>query len=191
MNSISSTATILGRSVAVIRAYFLNLTSRRAVLLFLMALGAGAILIVANVCLPWSPPLIVVIYGSVLLVTAKFYRVPHSDMTNNSPYFLAFLFFLLSLATAFWNLRLASADLQLGDIVHQLGGALIATIVGIPFRQLLFAYSPEQADQDLYFRALEEELRRSATEFKRSQAPTLQCPMVVGERTDDWLGQAS
>ena len=50
----------------------------------------------------------------------------------------------------------------------------MATVVGLPFRQLLFAYSPAQADQDLFFHSLEQELRRSATEFKRSQAELVQ-----------------
>jgi hypothetical protein len=91
-------------------------------------------------------------------------------MTNNSPYFLGFLLFLVSLFTTFSRLSMDAADLQVGFIIRQLGAALLTTIVGLPFRQLLFAYSPAQADQDLFFRTLEEELRRSATEFKRSQA---------------------
>ena len=47
-------------------------------------------------------------------------------------------------------------------------------MVGLPFRQLLFAFSPSQTDQDIFFRTLEEELRRSATEFKRSQVELIQ-----------------
>jgi hypothetical protein len=95
-------------------------------------------------------------------------------MTNNSPYFLGFLFFLISLLRTFWSVSSLSDDLQLGQIVHQLGGALLATVAGLPFRQLLFAYSPSQAEQDIFFRTLEEELRRSATEFKRSQVELIQ-----------------
>jgi hypothetical protein len=95
-------------------------------------------------------------------------------MTNNSPYFLGFLFFLVSLLMTFRGYSMQSASLQVDYIIHQLGSALSSTIVGLTFRQLLFAYSPAQADQDFFFRTLEEELRRSATEFKRSQAELVQ-----------------
>src|SRR5271169_1636680 len=54
-------------------------------------------------------------------------------------------------------------------IFRQLGTALVATIVGLPFRQALFAYAPGQQDQDTFYRNLEEELRRSASEFRKSQ----------------------
>jgi hypothetical protein len=46
----------------------------------------------------------------------------------------------------------------------------VTTIIGLPFRQLLFAYAPGQIDQDNFFRILEDELRRSATQFSKSQA---------------------
>ena len=163
------------------KTYLVNLTSRRAVILFMILLGLGTVFIAADIGLPWSPALVVIAYGTVLLYCAKVLLVPHSEMTNNSPYFLGFLFFLISLLRTFWNISSLADDLQLGQIVHQLGGALLATVVGLPFRQLLFAYSPSQADQDTFFRTLEEELRRSATEFKRSQMELMQLVQVFIE----------
>jgi hypothetical protein len=72
------------------RTYLVNLTSRRAVVLFLISLVCGAVFIVAGVGLPWTPALVVSAYGAVLLYCAKVLLVPHSEMTNNSPYFLGF-----------------------------------------------------------------------------------------------------
>jgi hypothetical protein len=157
-----------------LRKYLINFTSRSAAKLFLLCLICGAFLIVLDVGLPWTPALVVIAYGVVLLYCAKELLVPHSEMTNNSPYFLGFMFFLISLLRSFWNVSSLTSDLQLGQIVHQMAGALLATVAGFPFRQLLFAYSPSQAEQDIFFRTLEEELRRSATEFKRSQIELIQ-----------------
>jgi hypothetical protein len=157
-----------------LRTYLVNLTSRRAVNLFLISLAAGSVLITADIYLPWSPAVVVIAYGGVLFYCAKVFLVPHSEMTNNSPYFLGFLFFLISLLRTFWSISTLGDDLQLGQMLRELGGALLATIVGLPLRQLLFAYSPSQAEQDIFFRTLEEELRRSATEFKRSQVELIQ-----------------
>jgi hypothetical protein len=156
------------------RTYLANLTSSRAAHFFIICLICGALLIVGNVALPWAPALVVVLYGSVLLYCAMVLRVPHSEMTNNSPYFLGFLFFLISLFRSFWGFSPASEDPQLGYLGRQLGGALLATICGLPFRQLLFAYSPAQADQDIFFRALEDDLRSSAAEYRRSQVELVQ-----------------
>jgi signal transduction histidine kinase len=91
--------------------------------------------------------------------------VSHSDLTNNSPYFLGFLFFLFSLYVTFSHPH--GDDSQ---IVQELGTALLATVVGLPFRQLLFAYSPGQDDEDSFFRSLEDELRRSAAQFRKAQS---------------------
>jgi hypothetical protein len=157
-----------------LRTYLVNLTSRRAVHLFTISLACGILFIVDDIGLPWTPALVVCAYGAILLYCAKCLLVPHSEMTNNSPYFLGFLFFLISLLRTFWSVSSLADDLQLGQMVHQLGGALLATVAGLPFRQLLFAYSPSQAEQDIFFRTLEEELRRSATEFKRSQVELIQ-----------------
>lgn len=111
----------------------------------------------------------VLVYGLLLFYAAKAFFVSHSEMTNNSPYFLGFLFFLISLFRTFTGFD-SSQPLSPSAVIGQLGSALLSTIVGLPFRQLLFAYAPAQADQDEFFRTLEEELRRSATQFKKSQA---------------------
>jgi hypothetical protein len=153
-----------------VKAYLVNLTTRRAAVLFLEALLLGSLSIILRIGLPWTPALFVTAYGIVLLYSEKVCLVSHSEMTNNSPYFLGFLFFLVALANTFRSFSVQATDSQLEYVVRQLGAALLPTIFGLTFRQLLFAYSPAQADQDIFFRTLEEELRRSATEFKRSQA---------------------
>lgn len=59
-------------------------------------------------------------------------------------------------------------------MIHQLGVALLTTVVALPIRQALFAFSPSQSDEDLFYRNLEEELRRSASEFRRAQVEMVQ-----------------
>jgi hypothetical protein len=155
------------------REYLLNLTTQRAAKLFGVFLGIGSISILSNVGLPWIPALAVVAYGGLLLYSAVKYLVPLSESTNNSPYFLGFLFFLVSLFRTFYWSAFQDGD-HIDSIIRQLGAALLTTIVGLPLRQVLFAYSPTQADEDLFYRTLEEELRRSATEFRKSQAELVQ-----------------
>lgn len=129
----------------------------------------GAAMIAADIALPLSPAFVVAGYGATLLYSEIVFLVPHADLTNNSPYFLGLLFFLTSLLRTFWTTFSLTNEAQLAELIRQMGGALLATLVGLPIRQLLFAYSPSQNQQDTFFRTLEEELRRSATEFKRSQ----------------------
>jgi hypothetical protein len=157
-----------------VKNYLLNLTTRRAADLFFAALVLGIIFILSGFGLPWTPGIVVAAYGSVLLYAEKVCLVSNTEMTNNSPYFLGFLFFLVALASTFNSFSVQASDSQLQYIIRQLGSALFPTIVGLPFRQVLFAYSTSQADQDLFFRTLEDELRRSATEFRRSQAELVQ-----------------
>lgn len=156
------------------KEYFLDLTTRRAAHLFMVAFAAGLASIIWQIGLPWVPPLVVVVYGGLLVYAAKKYSVPHAEMTNNSPYFLGFLFFLVSLLRTFSTFSESTGGIDMGSAIRQLGSALWSTIVGLPLRQLLFAYSPAQADQDVFFRTLEEEIRRSASEFRRSQTELLQ-----------------
>lgn len=155
--------------VRAINRFLLNLTSRRAVHIFLWAFVLGALSVWFNILVPWLPATLVLLYGCVLLYTAKVLLVSHSEMTNNSPYFLGFLLFLVSLFTSFTKLGTRLGELQVDFVVRQLGSALLTTIVGLPFRQLLFAYAPGQQEQDIFYRTLEEELRTSATQFKKSQ----------------------
>src|SRR5258706_281978 len=100
-----------------LEVFLINLDSRRAVKLFIIFLAVGILLIAADIALPWSPALLVIAYGVILLYCAKVYLVPHSEMTNNSPYFLGFLFFLISLFRAFWSISSLADDVQLGQIV--------------------------------------------------------------------------
>lgn len=151
------------------RVYLLNLSSRRATNLFLAAFVVGSLSIWFDFLVPWLPALLVIAYGSVLLYTARSLLITHSEMTNNSPYFLGFLFFLTSLFATFTRIGGVPPEHQTDYILHQLGVALLTTVVGLPFRQLLFAYAPAQQDQDRFYRTLEEELRQSASQFRKAQ----------------------
>ena len=153
--------------------YLLKLTSRKANQLFLIAALIGSASIWFDIGVPWVPAGIVVIYGALLFCAAKFYLVTHSDTTNNSPYFLGFLFFLVALFSAFSKTFDSADNINVALLLRQLGAALLTTIIGLPLRQVLFAYVPAQQDQDTFYRNLEEELRRSATEFRKSQAELL------------------
>ncbi len=85
-------------------------------------------------------------------------HVSHSDLTNNSPYFLGFVLFLFSLFVTFTRYALHPEAMQMGFVIRELGASLLTTVVGLPFRQWLFAYDPAQLEQDAYYRTLEEEL---------------------------------
>ena len=150
--------------------YLLKLTSRKAFNLFVAAAALGAVSIFFDIGIPWIPALIVTVYGLLLFYSAKTFLVTHSDLTNNSPYFLGFLFFLMTIFATFHAINNSGDNIDVGLVLRQLGAALLTTIIGLPFRQLLFAYAPGQQDQDTYYRNLEEELRRSATEFRKSQS---------------------
>jgi hypothetical protein len=163
------------------KKYLMDLTSRRAAKLFVLTFVLGAVCIALNFGLPWTPGILVAAYGSILLYAEAVCFVSHAEMTNNSPYFLGFIFFLFSLLVTFSRFSIQVADSQIDYVIRELGSALFATIVGLPFRQLLFAYSTHQADQDLFFRTLEEELRRSATEFRKSQAELVQLVQEFAE----------
>ncbi|GEM_PF-4672396 len=109
------------------------------------------------------------IYGSCLIYAEIVGHISHSDLTNNSPYFLGFVLFLFSLFVTFTRYGVQAEHMQMGFVIRELGSSLLTTVVGLPFRQWLFAYDPAQQDQDAFYRTLEEELRRSAGEFKKSQ----------------------
>jgi hypothetical protein len=152
-----------------IKDALVNLTTRGAFKLFLCAIALGAVSVAADFWLPWFPALVVALYGSCLVYAEIKGHVSLSDLTNNSPYFLGFILFLFSLFITFLRYGRQPEQMQMGFVIRELGASLLTTIVGLPFRQWLFAYDPAQQDQDLFYHALEEELRRSAGEFKKSQ----------------------
>lgn len=149
-----------------IRRLLLNLDSVKATYLFLAALVAASFSIVFNVGIPAIPIAAVLLYGLALLASSHWYFVAHSEMTKNSPYFLAFLLFLVALYSLF---RDAGTELRQAVILPRLGAALLPTIFGLSFRQLLFAVDPSQRDHDAFYRTVEEELKRNAVEFKKAQ----------------------
>jgi hypothetical protein len=148
-----------------LRAYLIDFDSRRAVLLFLCTFAIGATGIWFDVLMPWLPGLMVFAYGGILLYTAKALLISHSELTNNSPYFLAFILFLTSVLSIFSHSDISDEK----EFLSRLGAALVTTIIGIPFRQLLFAYAPAQQEEDKFFRILEEQLRQSAAQYQKSQ----------------------
>ncbi len=119
--------------------------------------------------LPWLPALMVACFGSCLVYAEIVGHVAHSDLTKNSPYFLGFTLFLFSLFVTFTRYEHQTDQLQMAFVIRQLGASLLTTVVGLPFRQWLFAYDPSQRDQEDFYHVLEEELRRSAGEFKKAQ----------------------
>lgn len=153
-----------------LRSYLISLSTRQAFELFTASLIVGGLSIFLTFGVPWIPTLVVLIYGSILLIALLKYHVQHSETTVNSPYFLGFIFFLFSLFMTFHSAVFNGGDFQLSLITRQLGSALLTTMVGLPIRQALLALSRSQADQDIFFRTLEEELRQGATEFRKAQS---------------------
>jgi hypothetical protein len=149
-----------------LKRLLLNLDSVKAALLFLTSLAIASVSIVSNFGVPEIPIALVLVYSFILFAASHWFFVSHSEMTKNSPYFLAFLLFLVALFAIF---RDANGDLQPTTILPRLGAALIPTIIGLAFRQLLFAIDRAQKDHDVFYRTLEEELQRNAVEFKKAQ----------------------
>ena len=137
--------------------------------MFIIALALGTAAIAFDFHLPWTPAAIVAGYGTCLLFATLKGHSSLSDITTNSPYFLGFILFLVSLFITFTRAGMTPQHIDFSYVVRQLGVALLTTIVGLPFRQCLLAYNPLQQEQDEFYRTLEEELRRSAASFKRAQ----------------------
>jgi hypothetical protein len=149
-----------------LKRLLLNLDSVRVSILFVVILTIASFSIVFNIGVPAIPIAAVLVYGCILLAASLWFYVPHSEMTKNSPYFLAFMLFLVALYSIF---REARGDLVRENIFPRLAAALLPTVFGLSFRQFLFALDPAQRDHDAFYRTLEEELKRNAVEFKKAQ----------------------
>jgi hypothetical protein len=135
------------------RTYLLDLTTQRAFKVFVAFLLAGTISIVSNKGLPWVPALAVLLYGGLLLYCAHKYKISFSETTNNSPYFLGFVFFLLSLFRTFYSSSIQDSN-SVDSIIRQLGSALLSIVVGEFVNAKRTVFAEEQMAARHYIRSL-------------------------------------
>ena len=130
---------------------------------FLAALAITSYLIYADFRQPWSAGAVVLAYSVYLIIVAERQLLPQTAEIKDSPYYLGFLLTLAALLLSF--LRVNEPTYLLGAI----GSALSTTFVGLVFRSILHLRDQEDLVQKQVFTELQEEIKRSATGFRRAQ----------------------
>ena len=96
-----------------------------------------------------------------------------TSTVKDSPYFLGFLLTLLGLFTIFITIaidRQHHVDVDVGELVGQAGGAILATVIGLFFRQILWSHDKVENEREVIFQNLSETLRNQAVEYQTQQA---------------------
>lgn len=152
-----------------IKNLLLPLTPSRSYYIFIFFFSTGTLLTVFDYYTPWSPALVVMFYGGILwYVQDKLFQVLN-DPIRNSPYFLGFLFTLVSLFTIFLKTSESETFFNISFLSRQIGSALTTTIVGLLFRQALITFDPGEDQRVAIFQSLMEELRENASAYKQTQ----------------------
>ncbi len=152
-------------------SFFLNLSATRALSAFLISFVGGFVLIYMDIYLPWTPIIVVLFYGLILLISSWKYEIIHSSTTINSTYFLGFLFTLSSLFVVFFKIDPLNFDLT--QMTVQIGVALTTTIAGLVLRHVLCALSLSDAQEEDFYKRLQTELRMNASEYHIKQQELL------------------
>jgi CII-binding regulator of phage lambda lysogenization HflD len=162
------TAKVASTRLAGLSEYFLNLTSARAFVLFLLALALGMFFIATDWGLPWAPGLPVLAYGVLLLYCQMELFVRLDESTKDSAYFLGFLLTLAALMKVLFQL----AAVEQGNVralVSGGAGSILPTLAGLLMRQALWSRDPGEDEQEVVFKSLREQLREHATNFDHAQ----------------------
>jgi methyl-accepting chemotaxis protein len=147
------------------------MTPRGAIRLFVPALlGAAGLLWYVPVV--FAPALVVGVYGVILFLLQLRKSGEVNSTVKDSPYFLGFILTLLGLLKIFWDIGADSAAGKQIDIPHlvaQAGGAILATIVGLFLRQVLWSHDKGEDERDKVFEQLSQSLKDSAVDYKQQQ----------------------
>ena len=163
----------LGQSRRVKGGFLEQLTPRRAFRLFFAALVLGTVLILSSTAWPpaaWLAAVPLVGYGVALIIAQSRYSIALNGTVKDSPYFLGFLLTMIALAKVFMSVAAAPAgSIEVGQIVGEAGGAILATVVGLFFRQFTLFMDRAENAQDLVFQKALRQLREGAVELHKSQ----------------------
>ena len=130
---------------------------------FVSAVAVAAYFIYADFLQPWSAACVVLAYGAYLYVITQRKLLPPTAEIKDSPYYLGFLLTLVALLFSF--LRIKDAEYLLNAV----GSAISTTLVGLVFRSILHLRDQEDLVQKQIFAELQEDIKRSATGYKRAQ----------------------
>ena len=159
-----------------IQDFLSHLDSKRAFYAFVVALAASVPLIFAGLGAPLAPSIPVVLYGGLLFHCQSKYFLAFSSTVKDSPYFLGFILTLLALVQLLLGGIAAGADNALinNALVTRVAGAILPTVCGIFFRQLLMSWDPGETYFDKEYQTIAEGLRTDAAQFRDSQARFVQ-----------------
>ncbi len=150
-----------------LQAFFSHLTARQAFSLFAVALLTSAFLIFENIGEPLSPSLPVILYGSTLFYCQKKFFLTLNTTVKDSPYFLGFILTLLGLMEILNGGLVAQGT---STVVPRVGAAILPTVFGIFFRQLLLSWDSSDAYFDREYQSIADGLRTDAAKFRDAQA---------------------
>lgn len=154
-----------------LRALLIDLTPRRAFLLFTLSGSLSLVAMYAPAGQPWLPLLPIAIYGGLLwYAQSALYRQLNGTL-KDSPYFLGFTLTLVALVKAFRVLASGSIDAAglPSFLVTEVGGAILATVTGLFLRQLLLSTDPGETGRDEVFQSIMEKLRKQSGDFATAQ----------------------
>lgn len=113
---------------------------------------------------------LVISYGGILIYVQKAHNIDLSAQTKNSPYFMGFVFFLMSLTLIFvQNLSGGTGRPNMSGLFGRAGIAVITTLVGLILRQALFSYDPTDSQAEIFVQELSEDLKKSAKLYRDAQ----------------------
>lgn len=151
-----------------------GLSPSRALGIFVASLVVSIALLFATDVV-WLSLLPVFFYGSLLWFRQR--RDSAREFTStvkDSPYFLGFILTLLGLFKVFVAVgaqrRDATGQIDINQLVGQAGGAILATVVGLFFRQVLWSHDKFENRRETIFQELTGSLRDQAVEYRAQQS---------------------
>lgn len=157
--------------------YLEQLTPSRAFGLFFALLLAGIGLIFSSDFVggaPWFALLAPAIYGATLFAAQRRYHVALNGTVKDSPYFLGFILTMAAVGKIFVDIaRRPPGSTGSSQVIVEAGAAIVTTVVGLFFRQLLLSFDRAENLQDLVFQSAIRNLREGAVKLHNSQAEFL------------------
>lgn len=156
-----------------LKHFLLGLTPGRAFGLFIMALALGCAFLFVDVGRPWLVTAPVVLYGALLAYSQTRLFVYLNGTLKDSPYFLGFILTLVALSKLFAEIG-ASGIGKPARLVSAVGEAILATVVGLVVRHLLFSLDASDSSRDEAFQTVMDSVRKNASDFQTAQQQLVQ-----------------
>jgi hypothetical protein len=127
-----------------------------------------------GVPIAWLPVVPLAVYGAWLMLQQNRAGSPGLDTTvKDSPYFLGFILTLAGLWKIFQDIgsgpSLAGNPQAINHVVGQAGSALLATVVGLFCRQVLWSRDKAEEGKKSTFQDLSDALRDQAVDYRKQQ----------------------